>query len=255
MRVTCVKLAAGNSGTPVVVALLPDAGSLDPPDVEAVATGLEKDVTASVLPGVEIVVLPPGTVLLLSVLVGSSNESVGNGRLGISEDGTLIVGSETTPEIDDVRFQPTPLLWVTFGGSPEFVGRDTDTDSGALVIVSDLTLPDKPVVVFQPDTTVPFRSDMDVPPENVGGDALNDVLAGKVKEPSVCVGLVVGTEALPVGREVVPFLLGPPVLTDVEPASSDVVESESLGSDSVGNGMKVPVREILAVGVEKLPPG
>lgn len=114
MRVTCVKLAAGNSGTPVEVALLPDSEPLEPlPGVEAVATGLEKDVTASVLPGAETVVLPPATTLPLSVLVGTSSESVGKGKLGIggiSEAGTLIVGRETAPEMDDVKFDPTLLL-------------------------------------------------------------------------------------------------------------------------------------------------
>jgi hypothetical protein len=110
-----VKLAAGNSGTPVVVALLPSSEPLEPPlGVEAAATGLEKDVTASVLPGAETVVLPPATTLPLFVLVGTSNESVGKGRLGmgtgISEAGTLIVGRETAPEMDDVRFRPILLL-------------------------------------------------------------------------------------------------------------------------------------------------
>lgn len=111
MRVTWVKFAAGNSGTPVVVALLPgDAGPLEASDVEVAATGLEKDVTVPVLPGAEPVVSPLGTALSLTVVLGTSVETVGKGRVGISEVGTLIVGRETMPEMDDVMFQPTPLL-------------------------------------------------------------------------------------------------------------------------------------------------
>lgn len=96
---------------PVVVALPPDAEPLETlPDVEAVTTGLEKDVTDPVFPGVELVVLPLGTTVPLLALVEISHESVGNGRLGrgtgICEVGTLIVGRDTTPEMDDVRFQP-----------------------------------------------------------------------------------------------------------------------------------------------------
>jgi hypothetical protein len=110
-----VKLAAGNSGIPVVVTLPPDAEPLETlPDVEAVATGLEKDVTDAVFPGVELVVLPPGTTVPLSILLETSHESVGNGRLGrgtgICEVGTLIVGTDTTPEMEDVRFQPRSPL-------------------------------------------------------------------------------------------------------------------------------------------------
>lgn len=113
VRVTWVKLAAGNSGTPVVVALLPgDAGPLEASDVEVAATGLEKDVTVAVpvLPGAKPVVSPLETALSLTVVLGTSVETVGKGRVGISEVGTLIVGRETMPEMDDVMFQPTPLL-------------------------------------------------------------------------------------------------------------------------------------------------
>jgi hypothetical protein len=111
VRVTWVKLAAGNSGTSVVVALLPgDAGPLEASDVEVAATGLEKDVTVPVSPGPEPVVSPLGTALSLTVVLGTSVESVGKGRVGISEIGTLMVGRETMPEMEDVLFQLTLLL-------------------------------------------------------------------------------------------------------------------------------------------------
>jgi hypothetical protein len=111
VRVTWVKLAAGNSGTSVVVALLPgDAGPLEAPDVEVAATGLEADVTVPVLPGAEPVVSPLGTALSLAVVLDTSEEPVGKGGDGISEVGTLMVGREMTPEMDDVMFQPTPPL-------------------------------------------------------------------------------------------------------------------------------------------------
>jgi hypothetical protein len=111
VRVTWVKLAAGNSGMLVVVALIPDdAGPLEAPDVEVAATGLEKDVTVPVLPGAEPVVSPLETRLSLEVVLGISVETVGKGRLGISEVGTLMVGREMMPEMDDVMFQPIPPL-------------------------------------------------------------------------------------------------------------------------------------------------
>ena len=111
VRVTWVKLAAGNSGTPVVVALLPcDAGPLEALDVEVAATGLEKDVTVPVLPGPEPVVSPLRTALSLAIVLVTSVETVGKGKVGISEAGTLMVGRETMPEMDDVMFQPTSPL-------------------------------------------------------------------------------------------------------------------------------------------------
>jgi hypothetical protein len=129
--VTCVKLAAGNSGTPVVVALRPDSEPSElPPGVEVVATGLEKDVTVPVLPGAVTVVSLLSTTLPLSVLVEAWSESVGKGRLGmgagISEVGILMVGRETAPETDDVKLNPILLLRVVPGGISESVGRDTD---------------------------------------------------------------------------------------------------------------------------------
>jgi hypothetical protein len=111
VRVTWVKLAAGNSGTPVVVALLlGDAEPLEAPDVEVAATGLEKDVTVSVLPGPEPVVSRLGTALSLATVLVTSVETVGKGKVGIAEAGTLMVGRETMPEMDDVMFHPTSPL-------------------------------------------------------------------------------------------------------------------------------------------------
>ena len=251
MRVTCVKLAAGNSGAPVVVALPADAEPLESPvGAEVVGTGLEKDVTASVLPVAEAVLLPPETTLLLSVLVGNSKESVGKGRFGISEVGTLIVGRETMPETDDVKFHPISLLWVVLEDKLESVGRDTDdpgpNEPGAVPVP---ILSDTRDVVFQPDTTLPFRVDVEVFPERVVTDLAGTGVVGKGNGISVWVRLIVGTEALPVGGGTVPFQLGATELLNVELVTSSEVGTVLLGSGTVENGMGAPVREILIVGI------
>jgi hypothetical protein len=223
--------------------------------VEVVGTELEKDVTASVLPVTEVVVLPPETTLLLSVLVGNSKESVGKGRLGISEVGTLIVGREITPETDDVKFHPIPPLWVVLEDNSESVARDAD-DPGPneLGIVPVPILSDTRDVVFQPDTTLPFRVDVDVFPERVGKDLVGAGVAGKGNEISVWVRLIVGTEALPVDGGVVPFQLRATELLNLELVTPSEVGIVSLGSDTVENGTGVPVREILIVGIVAFPP-
>ncbi|CAG7554736.1 unnamed protein product [Fusarium equiseti] len=251
------ELAAGNSGAPVVVALPADAEPLESSlGVEVVGTELEKDVTASVLPVTEVVVLPPKTTLLLSVLVGNSKESVGKGRLGISEVGTLMVGKETAPETDDVKFHPISPLWVVLGDNSESVGRDAD-DPGPneLGIVPVPILSDTRDVVFQPDTILPFRVDVDVFPERVGKDLVGAGVVGKGNEISVWVRLIVGTEALPVGGGVVPFQLGATELLNVELVTFSEVETVLLGSDWVGNDTLSPEgKEVLfQLGAELVP--
>jgi len=223
--------------------------------VEVAGTGLEKDVTAPVLPVTEAVVLPPEMTLLLSVLVGNSKESVGKGRLGISEVGTLMVGRETTPETDDVKFHPIPPLWVVLGDNSESVGRDTD-DPGPneLGIVPVPILSDTRDVVFQPDTILPFRVDVEMFSERVGKDLVGAGVVGKGNEISVWVRLIVGTEALTVGKGVVPFQLGATESLNVELVTGSEVVTVLLGSDWVGNGTGVPGREILIVGIVAFPP-
>lgn len=95
---------------------------------------------------------------------------------------------------------------------------------------------------------------MDGLSEIVGKDITEDGRVGKGKEFPDCVKLIVGTEALPADGEVVPFQLGDTVIPDVELVISEVTEIESLGSDSVGNGKRVPVWEMLIVGTETFPP-
>lgn len=71
----------------------------------------------------------------------------------------------------------------------------------------------------------------------------------------MCDALIVGTETLPPGAEVVPFQLGIALLLGTEVVSIlDSVVIDSLGSGSVGNG-SVPPRLILTDGIVKLTPG
>jgi hypothetical protein len=95
---------------------------------------------------------------------------------------------------------------------------------------------------------------MAVPSDSVGKDDLEDGIVGKGNELSDCVRLTVGTETLPVNGEVVLFQLGGTVILDVGLITSEVTEREPLGSDSVGNGTKVLVWEMLIVGIETFPP-
>lgn len=111
-------------------------------------------------------------------------------------------------------------------------------------------------MVFRLGTTLPLPVEVDVNPGTVGKDTLGREPVGKGIEVLVCERLIVGTETLPPVGKVVPFRPGTPLLPPTELVKSpELVDSDSVGRGSVGNGTKLLVRDMLMVGIEIFPLG
>lgn len=107
-------------------------------------------------------------------------------------------------------------------------------------------------MVFRFGTTLPLPVELDVDPDTVDKDTLGREPVGKGAEVLVCERLIAGTEMLPPVGKAVPFRPGTPLLPPAELAKSlELVDSDSVGSGSVGNGTKLTVRDMLMVGIER----
>jgi hypothetical protein len=111
-------------------------------------------------------------------------------------------------------------------------------------------------VVFRLGTTLSLLVELDVNPDTVGKDTLGREPVGKGIGVLVCERLIAGTEMLPPVGKAVPFRPGTPLLPPTELVKSpELVDSDSVGSGSVGNGTELPARDMLMVGIEIFPLG